>query len=119
MSYLQVTAFKMSYYIAYLGMFFLKLVILFYRNKELNQITFTFQSLCFHCVYTILKNQSIRLLVVSSFSTAYHLLEAAQEREGCVVGESVSQVECMLGPCHHHLAYDILQLVVAESVYHN
>lgn len=50
---------------------------------------------------------------------AYHHLDEAQERDGCVVGEAVSQVEEMLGPDHHHLAYDILQLVVAEAVYHN
>lgn len=53
------------------------------------------------------------------FCLAYHLLEEAQEREGCVVGEAVSQVECLLGPVKCHLAYDILQLVVAEVVYQN
>ncbi|KAG0724521.1 Serine/threonine-protein kinase Nek1 [Chionoecetes opilio] len=73
-------------------------------------------------VYGWIEEQRAKLedeLSLDLFKKAYHLLEAAQEREGCVVGESVSQVECLLGPAHHHLAYDILQLVVAESVYHN
>lgn len=62
---------------------------------------------------------SSHVLTCAIIWSAYHLLEEAQEREGCVVGESVSQVECLLGPGQCHLAYDILQLVVAEAVYHN
>ncbi|XP_050718969.1 uncharacterized protein LOC126999887 [Eriocheir sinensis] len=73
-------------------------------------------------VYCWIEEQRARLedeLSLEVFIKAYHLLEEAQEREGCVVGESVSQVECLLGPDQRHLAYDILQLVVAEAVYHD
>ncbi|XP_045131882.1 LOW QUALITY PROTEIN: uncharacterized protein LOC123516523 [Portunus trituberculatus] len=73
-------------------------------------------------VYGWIEEQRAKLedeLSLELFIEAYHILEAAQEREGCVVGESVSQVESLLGPHHYHLAYDILQLVVAESVYHD
>ncbi|XP_047474003.1 uncharacterized protein LOC125028591 [Penaeus chinensis] len=59
------------------------------------------------------------LLGMELFMKAYHHLDSAQEHEGCVVGESVSQVEEMLGPQYAHLAHDVLQLVIADAVYHN
>ncbi|XP_027227499.2 uncharacterized protein [Penaeus vannamei] len=59
------------------------------------------------------------LLGMELFMKAYHHLDSAQEHEGCVVGESMSQVEEMLGPQYAYLAHDVLQLVIADAVYHN
>ncbi|KAG7173652.1 uncharacterized protein LOC121860174 [Homarus americanus] len=73
-------------------------------------------------VYGWIEEQRAKLedvLGLDLFMKAYHHLDVAQEREGCVVGEAVSQVEEMLGRDARDLAHDILQLVVSEAVYHN
>ncbi|XP_071532966.1 uncharacterized protein [Panulirus ornatus] len=73
-------------------------------------------------VYGWIEEQRAKLedkLGLQLFMKAYHHLDEAQERDGCVVGESLSEVEEMLGTNNCHLAYDILQLVIAEAVYHN
>nr|XP_045606782.1 uncharacterized protein LOC123763609 [Procambarus clarkii] len=73
-------------------------------------------------VYGWIEEQRAKLediLGLELFMRAYHHLEEAQEREGCVVGEAVTRVEEMLGRENCHMAYDILQLVVSEAVYHN
>lgn len=73
-------------------------------------------------VYGWIEEQRAKLediLGLELFMRAYHHLGEAQEREGCVVGEAITQVEEMLGQDYSHMAYDILQLVISEAVYHN
>ncbi|KAK3885306.1 hypothetical protein Pcinc_010471 [Petrolisthes cinctipes] len=73
-------------------------------------------------VYAWIEEQRARLeedLGLDLFLNAYHRLEEAQEREGCMVGGAVGEVEELLGPPHAHLTPHILQLVVADALYHN
>ncbi|XP_068206151.1 uncharacterized protein [Palaemon carinicauda] len=59
------------------------------------------------------------LLGLDLFIKAYHYLDEAQEASQCVEEESIREVEEMLGPERCHLVHEVLQLVIAESVYHN
>lgn len=72
-------------------------------------------------VYGWIEEQRERLedqLGLDKFMKAYHCLECAQEKEGCVLGVAVREAESILGSSHAHLASDVLQLVLAEAVYH-
>ncbi|XP_064079795.1 uncharacterized protein LOC135196910 [Macrobrachium nipponense] len=59
------------------------------------------------------------LLGLELFIKAYHHLDEAQEESQCVEEKSIREVEEMLGPERCHLVNEVLQLVIAESVYHN
>lgn len=59
------------------------------------------------------------LLGLELFIKAYHHLDEAQEESQCVEEKSIRDVEEMLGPERCHLVNEVLQLVIAESVYHN